>query len=187
MDSLRGQLLIASPHLMDPNFRQTVVFLIEHHQEGALGVVLNRPSTMPLDEMWQQLGNASLSLGNQERVVYFGGPVEGHVLCLHTHQEASETEFVPGVHLATDPERIRLALSAMSQHCRVFWGYAGWGEGQLEAELRFGGWLLLPASADLVFHNDLESFWKEAVSLAGEALLRSSLHLRKFPDDPEIN
>ncbi len=187
MDSLRGHLLIASPHLSDPNFRQTVVLLVEHHDEGALGIVLNRPSTMTLNDMWSQLGNAPLSVTHQQQVIYFGGPVEGHIFCLHAHRDASESEVVPGVYLANNPELIRVAIRAEADPCRVFWGYAGWGEGQLDAELRFGGWLLLPASSDLVFRDDLETLWKSCVSLAGEELLRSSLHLHRFPQDPELN
>ncbi len=184
MNSLRGQFLIASPQLPDPNFARTVILMVEHHDDGALGLVLNRKTDMSLDSFWHHVDPLPCPCQQQ---MCLGGPVEGYLLCLHANPEYSEGEVVHGVHLATRPEHIRGAVDCNGSQCRVFWGYAGWGAGQLEAELGIGGWLTTPACSQLVFQTDVDSLWQHVISRSGENILREALKIHEFPPKPGLN
>ena len=181
MDSLQGQLLIASPHLPDPNFARSVVFMIEHNKEGALGLIVNMPTDTTLRELWTQVESTPCEcLGS----VMLGGPVQGPVMSLHGHRNFSETEVIPGVHIATQRENIRGVVLRNEAPFRIFSGYAGWGAGQLEHELEAGGWLTIPASAELIFTSEIHELWKQVVNLSGRSILRDVLKIDEFPDDP---
>lgn len=165
MDSLRGQLVVATPMLGDPNFAHSVVFLLDHNDEGALGIVLNRPSgadvasTLP---HWDTLALAP-------EVMFVGGPVQPEaVVALGLADAATEAvqPVVPGiaiVDLRADP----LALTDEVQGLRLFAGYAGWGGGQLEAEIDEGGWFVVDAVPDDVFGDDPEHLWVRVLSRQG--------------------
>ena len=183
MSSIRGKFLVASPHLQDPNFQQTVVFMIEHNDEGALGVILNRPADLAFSELWNAVSTAPL-LGDAR--VLLGGPVSGYLICLHSAPEETASEVIPGVRFTSDPLAIQRVLLEAQGECRIFWGYAGWGAGQLESEMEVGGWLVVDAQLDAIFADDVGDVWRMAVSAAGESLLRDCLHLPPFPD-PEWN
>jgi putative transcriptional regulator len=184
MDSLQGHFLVASPHLPDPNFARTVVLLIEHHAQGAMGLVLNRPSATSLRTLWQQVEDSPCQ---SEQCVCVGGPVQGPVVALHGHREFSEVEVLPGVHVATQRHNIRGLVQFNEPPFRIFTGYAGWGAGQLEEELNLGGWLTIEATVDMVFTNDLAGLWQFALNLSGREFLRDTLGIDNFPDDPSVN
>ena len=146
MESLQGYFLLASPHLSDGNFFRSVVFMLRHDDEGALGLVLTRP-THPAalednddaDELPSQLGE----LGE----VFWGGPVPGPLLALHAYEKYSQGEVVPGVYYCAD-EAMILKLMKKKGPVRFFVNYSGGGSGQLEDELEAGGWLLTKATAE---------------------------------------
>ena len=184
MESLRGKFLIASPHLPDPNFARTVVLMVEHHEEGALGLVVNRSSHIRLESFWQQIDTQPCP---SEEFLSLGGPVEGQVMCLHVDPTCSEGQVIPGVHLATQPDLIRTVVQQAVGPFRVYWGYAGWGAGQLESELAVGGWLSIPATDDLVFRDDTDALWKLVVSRSGQQILREALSIGHFPENAELN
>jgi len=179
VDSLRGQLLIAGPGLFDPNFRRTVVLIGEHNEEGALGVVINRPSPVRIDEAVAILS----SLTGPEDRLFVGGPVQPQgavILAEFEHPELAgilvfaSIGFLVG-DLPNTAEGIRRA--------RVFAGYAGWGAGQLEAEVEAGGWIVEPALAEDVFANDPEGLWSAVLRRKGGRYRLMSL----MPFDPSMN
>jgi putative transcriptional regulator len=179
--SLRGQLLVAGPGLHDPNFRRTVVLLGEHGEDGAMGVVLNRPTEISVADAAPPLA----ALVDDDAVVYIGGPVEPRAVVVLADFEdpagagsivLDTVGFLPSdVEDADQVGPIRAA--------RVFAGYAGWASGQLEGELDEGSWLVLPARADDVFRSDPDRLWSDVLRREGGALAVLSL----LPDDPRVN
>ena len=182
MSSLQGQLLIASPGLLDPNFRRTVVLVIEHGDEGAAGIVLNRPSEAPVAEAVPQLED----LAEPEEPVYVGGPVESAAVVVLAEFEEPAEPAVPVLgddvgfaSLEDDPSELR----SETRRRRVFAGYAGWGAGQLEAELESEDWILEPARPDDVFFEDAEALWSSVLRRKGGVYEL----LARIPADPSVN
>jgi len=174
MESLSGTLLVASPHLLDPNFARSVVLLLEHSAEdGALGIILNRPSTSGLDEELPEW----VHLLAEPTVVFIGGPVEPQVAVgLADGLSGSAVDGVGVVDLSAPPGEIDAPV-------RVYAGYAGWSPGQLEAELREGGWIVAPAEPADIFATDPDAVWSAVLRRQpGPTAL-----LATFPVDPEMN
>jgi putative transcriptional regulator len=187
MDSLRGQLLIAGPTLQDPNFQRTVVLVGEHNDEGALGVVLNRPSDTTVGEAVPDLED----LTGDEDPVYVGGPVQpSAVLVLAEYAVPAEApQLVTGAvgFLAIDDEEEDPGHDFHNgndlRRARVFAGYAGWGPGQLESELERDDWIIVESESDDVFDEDATTLW-------ARVLERQGGHLRlvaRMPLDPSTN
>jgi putative transcriptional regulator len=160
--SLRGRLLIATPPLVDPNFDRTVVLMLEHGPDGALGLVLNRPSQTTLDDVFPEWR----SLGSEPAVVFIGGPVSPDAVIALARGEPEELEsFVPvlgnlgTIDLAQDPLDLGGPLDAL----RVFVGYAGWAPGQLENELGEGGWFVVDLERDDPFVAAPERLWRDVL------------------------
>lgn len=179
--SLTGRLLVALPVLEDPNFERAVVLLLDHDEDGALGVVLNRASDVSLHEAlteWSQLAA-------QPAVVFGGGPVEPTAV-------VGLGRTVPG---AADPEweerlgPLRLVDLSTGppdgevEQVRVFAGYAGWGPGQLEAEIEQGAWVSVPAMPEDVFTGDPVGLWPRVLDRQPGRLRL----LARFPEDPALN
>ena len=143
-DSLRGKLLIASPALVDPNFARTVVFITEHNDDGAMGIVLNRPSESSVESVVPQL--AEIAGGEP---IYVGGPVQPEALVLlaeFSNPEAAAWIVVADVGLASADVDLDELADAVRRG-RVYAGYSGWGEGQLEAEIEIDSWISGAAAA----------------------------------------
>lgn len=176
--SLRGQLVVATPVLGDPNFAHTVVFLLDHTEEGALGIVLNRPSESDVADTLPRWDTLAMEPG----VMFVGGPVQPEAvvaLGLADSETASVQPVVPGVgivDLRSDP----LALVGEVRGLRLFAGYAGWGGGQLEAEIDDGGWFVVDAVPDDVFGDDPDQLWVRV--LARQGGLFSTI-----TEDPSLN
>lgn len=183
MKSLAAHVLVASPQLADPNFVHTVVLLIQHTDEGALGVVLNRPTTKPLCELWQEVGEAPCHV---EGPVYLGGPVPGPVMSIHANQFFAEMEILPGVFFAAKKNHLDELVLHKDDPLRVFLGHAGWGPGQLENELEEGAWQTTPATAETIFY-DGSDLWETVRRQIAGATLKSMLHIKHVPDDPSMN
>lgn len=183
-DSTVGQLLIAEPLLGDPNFDRTVVLMIEHTDDGALGVVLNRPTDLEVDAVLSEWSELAAS----PPVLYMGGPVEQNgVLALG--RRAADDAKVPGwtpvlgnvgtVDLHLEPHEVADGLEGI----RFFAGYSGWGGGQLEAELAEGAWLVVPAVTDDVFAPDPDTMWRAVLRRQGGKVSM----LADFPAHPSLN
>jgi len=180
VDSLRGHLLVASPGLLDPNFRRAVVLVTEHSEEGAAGLVLNRPSPVEVAGAVPQL-EPVVDDGEQ---VWVGGPVQPEAVLVLGEFLDPDDAAVPlfgalGFPSLTEPEEI---VPATTRH-RVFAGYAGWGEGQLEAEVADEDWILEPALPDDAFTDDPEDLWRDVLRRKGGIYEL----VARMPEDPRVN
>jgi putative transcriptional regulator len=186
-ESLRGRLLIAGKSLRDPNFFQTVVLILDHGDGGALGVVVNRPSQVRLSTALSQ----HFDLPENDVNIYYGGPVESSALfILHDGKwlHGDEKSVVPGVYVGSSAGEfesvLRAALRGEEQvRFRVFSGCAGWGPGQLEAELSRADWHIQPATREAILYDDPYAAWE---SLLKSAYSQQRL-LPKLEGDPGLN
>lgn len=181
--SLQGHFLVASPLLPDPNFARTVVLMIEHGSQGTWGLVLNRPGCHRVKRGKQGVDDDSDA---PDFPLYVGGPVEGPLLALHDASELAESTACPGVFLSLSKEPLERLLLRTQIQCRLFRGYAGWAEGQLEDELKAGGWFVLPSTAELVFAPP-DDIWPQLMREIGERLLAPILGPHVYPVDPSMN
>ncbi|MFP4146005.1 MAG: YqgE/AlgH family protein [Phycisphaeraceae bacterium] len=149
MDSLQGQILVASPLLEDPNFQRSVSLMVEHDAgQGAVALVLNRPTPTSLRQAWLRVSELPC---RHEEPLHLGGPCEGPLMVLHTVPELAQVEVLPGLYFSTDGEQVEQLVSEGAGPMRFFTGYAGWSPGQLEAELATGSWIPLPAEREEIF------------------------------------
>jgi putative transcriptional regulator len=183
VESLRGQLLVASPSLIDLNFRRTVLLVGEHGDEGAMGVVLNRPSDTTVAEAAEGLA----PLVEAGDVVHVGGPVspEAVVVLAEVDDPSLTAELVLGDagFLRGDLDLEDVATADLVRRARVFAGYAGWTPGQLEAELETTDWLVEPALPDDLFAPPEHDLWAEVVRRKGG----SYRLVATMPFDPTLN
>jgi putative transcriptional regulator len=171
-------LLIAMPTMMDPNFHQTVTYICEHSDQGTLGIVINRPLDIDLSEIFEQLSLQQADAGSATSPILRGGPVQmEHGFVIHDSTEKWETTaaVTDSINVTTS----RDILSAMAaghgpQRAVVALGYAGWGAGQLEAEIAANAWLNAPASNDILFNTPFEERWQRAAELLGVDLMTIS-------------
>jgi putative transcriptional regulator len=182
MDSLEGHLLLASPSLLDQNFVRTVVLLIQHNEDGALGLVLNRPTSKTVQELWHQVGESPCSC---QRPVYLGGPVSGPLMAIHGKQDLAEIEIVSGIFFAAKKHNLDQLVNHDDLY-KVFIGHAGWGPGQLEGEIDQGAWSTTPATSDDVF-DDGEDLWLRLMRRAESSSLQAMLNIKHVPPDVSLN
>jgi putative transcriptional regulator len=183
MDSLQGHFLVASPHLADGNFNRSVVLLVKHDEEGAFGLVLNRPTTSRVGDVWREVAQETIDTGE---MIYIGGPVTTALVSLHTLKSAAEMTALPGVHFSASPEHLHEVIHAKGKPFRFFSGYSGWGAQQLEGELEAGGWLVTNATAELVF-SDSEELWERIVRVIAEDILAPVVPKKHAPKSPGLN
>jgi putative transcriptional regulator len=178
--SLTGQLLVASPGLFDPNFRRTVVLVTEHNEEGAAGLVLNRPTEAEVSEVVPQLE----SLVDDGELIYMGGPVQPNgVLVLGEFLDPTDAA-VPlfgslGFPSLEAPEEV----VPLTTRRRIFAGYAGWGSGQLEDELAREDWILEQAKNDDAFTEAPDELWADVLRRKGGIYEL----VARMPEDPSVN
>jgi putative transcriptional regulator len=184
MTSLQGNLLVASPKLADPNFFHAVVLIVQHNDEGALGLVLNRPLQTTVREMWQEVGDG----GDCEidGPLHQGGPCEGPLMVVHGDEERAEMKIRGGIYFCTSRERIEKLVDGTNGPAKFFVGYAGWTAGQLESEMGEGSWLTAPADAKSVFEGD-EHLWTDLVRAISRAAVTHLVDPKRIPDDPSVN
>lgn len=180
-ESLAGQLLLASPSLLDPNFARTVVLVGVHSEEGAMGVVLNRPSTVTIGEAAPALGYA---VGDSEPV-FVGGPVQPRsIVFLGEFLDPSIAGLlVLGRIGFPAPEASIEELLEATARRRVFAGYAGWGSGQLEQEVAGGDWIAEAALPQDVFSDVPDVLWASVLTRMGG----SYALIARMPLDPSVN
>jgi putative transcriptional regulator len=181
MDSARGKLLIAGPSLLDPNFWRTVVLVIEHTEEGALGVVLNRPSETTVGEAVPQLEEL-VELAEQ---LFIGGPVQpSAVIVLGEFEDPTDAALLAFAEVGvlgtgSSPEESSVGLRSG----RAFVGHAGWGPGQLDGEIERGDWILEPAVLQDAFTAEASELWSEVLTRKGG----NYALLARMPPDPSVN
>ena len=161
-------LLLSMPQLQDPNFARAVVLLCDFEPEGAFGLVLNKPTEMAASEMVKL---EPAVVGGNTLPLCIGGPVEpqrGWILLADPPQDRDYRTICEGVYLSTSPVLLRNVLEASSApRARVLAGYAGWGPGQLDAELAQSSWLISSVDVDLVFDVDPAAMWETAIRRLG--------------------
>ena len=178
----KGRLLVASPSLSDPNFRRAVVLLLEHSDEGALGLVLNRPTPLVAREALP--GTLAESMPDDERV-YQGGPVQPEAVIVLA--DFADTTLAASVAFdrvgIVDPDADASRLGEAVRAIRAYGGYAGWGEGQLEQEFAEEAWIdASPASED-VFGDDPDGLWSRVLERKGGAWRL----IARMPENPSVN
>ncbi len=165
--TLEGKILIAMPNLLDPNFYRTVVLIVEHDDEGALGLVLNRVSALTTQELCINQGVIWRGRNEQVRV---GGPVQPTSLwILHRMEREGEdsTPISADCYLTTSLEGLGDVAEAEGEGRRIFAGYSGWGDAQLDDEVREGIWLVADPDGTLIFEAGAGSLWEEALRKVG--------------------
>ena len=183
MAFLQGQFLVASPHLCDPNFFRAIVLMVQHDEEGAFGLILNRVLDRTVTEVWELLAERACECSLP---LHVGGPVEGPIVALHDDPMLAEQEVVPGVFFAAEQENLDRLVRQDEHRFRIFCGYAGWGAGQLEGEMEAGGWLVAPASSEDIF-CDVDRAWENVSKKINLDILATGVRLRHVPDDPSWN
>lgn len=183
MTSLAAHLLIAAPQLGDPNFHRTVVLIMRHTPEGAFGVVLNRPTNRTIRDVWAQLGAPPCEAND---CLHLGGPVVGPLLALHRSAELGEISVLPDIYCSTEKSHLETLIENDVQPRRLFVGYAGWGEGQLESELATGSWLTMAAEPEHLF-DPPDDLWRAVSRAIGERRFLSKLNLKHIPPDVSLN
>jgi putative transcriptional regulator len=169
--TLTGQLLVAMPHMADSRFARTVVYLCAHSAEGAMGLVVNRLiDSLSFHSLLDQLG---LEANGEalEMPVHFGGPVEssrGFVLHSADYIQDSTLVIDEDIALTATIDVLKAIASGAGPRQRVLaLGYAGWGAGQLDAEIQANGWLMVPADHELVFGVDNDTKWERSMAKIG--------------------
>ena len=179
MESLQGKLLVSSPSLVDPNFRKTVVLIAHHDEEGAMGLVLSRPSDVAAVDAVPSLD----LLPGARDPVFVGGPVQPEafmVLAEFDDVNEAAAPIMGGLgFMPADAEPDELSIRRM----RLFAGYSGWGIGQLEAELAESSWIVVDAEADDAFADDPDELWRTVLHRKGGPFAL----MENMPFDPGLN
>ncbi|MFN3605016.1 MAG: YqgE/AlgH family protein [Leptonema sp. (in: bacteria)] len=176
--SLKGYFLIAETNMLDPNFKNTVVFLIEHNEEGAFGLIVNRKSELHLVDILPEFENQR----GRSTPIYLGGPVQQeflfgiHSRLLDKNISSTAIEVIPNVYF--EPGFRNLEFYFKDEYweslppddrpkIHLYLGYSGWGPKQLEREIREGSWILHPATSKIIFHQKPEEGWRDALRQKG--------------------
>jgi putative transcriptional regulator len=183
MSSPHGNLLVASPKLGDPNFFRAVVLLVRSSEDGALGLILNRPSNTPLTKVW---GDVSQAPCTTEAVIYHGGPCPGPLMALHTDESLAESEVLPELYFATAKEKIEELVLKPETSVRFYAGYAGWTAGQLDTELNEGAWFTTDAKPEHAFWPS-DDLWDRLCHELASTTRLAGIKMKHEPPDPSMN
>jgi putative transcriptional regulator len=185
MTSLQSHLLIATPELAEP-FNHSVVLLVRHNADGALGLILNRRTSAQLKEAWDKLSDVPC---HREASIFLGGPCEGPLVALHTHEFLLELEVMPGLYFCAGKEKLETLASQNDEETpsvKFFAGYSGWTAGQLENEIARGSWSVMPATPQHVFAHE-DELWNRSRRFVADAAWRSRLGIKGAPSDLRVN
>ena len=169
--SLTNHFLIAMPGLEDPNFSRTVTYICEHNEQGAMGIIINRPMEIRLGEVLDQLDIDIQDRAANDQIVYLGGPIQtdrGFVLHAGAATFDSTLKVTSEIHVTTSRDILEaMAIGNGPTHSLVALGYAGWSSGQLEQELSSNSWLSGPADIATLFTVPAPERWQAAAQLLG--------------------
>ena len=187
MKTLQGQFLVAAPKLTDPNFFRSVVLMVQHNDEGALGLIVNRPLDTSVQKAWEQVSEDACEV---EGYLHQGGPCDGPLMVVHTDEDLGQIEVMPGVHFSTEKDVVEELVTKGDDDLRIkfFVGYAGWAPGQLERELSEGSWQVTSATAEQVFQADAgEDQWTALRREIARATSFPWIDPKRIPPDPTVN
>ena len=174
--SLTNHLLIAMPSLNDPNFEQSVSYICEHNNEGAMGIVINHPMDLSFADLCEQLEIEITDMDTAAYPIFDGGPVEvdrGFILHTPIGDWESTLEITKDIGLTMSQDIIEAIANGYSsdnsppEHFIITLGYAGWSEDQIEDEIAANAWLNVPATNEILFHTVTEKRWTAAAALLG--------------------
>jgi putative transcriptional regulator len=185
MESLQGQFIVASTKLADPNFFRTVVLIVRHNEEGAMGMVVNRPASLTVREVWEKVSQSDCE---SKEHIHLGGPCPGPLMALHGRIDLADLEVRSGIYFTADPQSIAQLVGQTHTTVRFFAGYAGWGPEQLEKEISAGAWVVAPASDEEIFAVD-NSLWERLITgqRREAGWLADALGIRHIPPEPSMN
>jgi putative transcriptional regulator len=164
---LTGQLVVATEAMKDPRFVESVIYMVSHDAEGALGLIVNRPlAEGPLDDLLKGFG-VELKAPKGEIIIHYGGPVgsrQGFVLHSEDVLLENSTKVSDGIAMTSDVKLLQAVAEGKGPRQILFMlGYAGWGPGQLEAEIKAHSWFVIPGDKSLIFAKDAERKWGQAM------------------------
>jgi putative transcriptional regulator len=183
MKSLQGYFLIASAKLLDPNFFHSVILVVQHDENGAIGLVLNQPTQMTIAQAWSQISQAPYE---NSALVHQGGPCEGPLMVLHARESAAQVAVLPGVYFSNQADSITSLVELDADPMRFFVGYAGWQAMQLESEIAESAWMVLPASAAEVFDAPADQ-WTVLTRRFQRSTAVANIDPKLIPRDPSMN
>ncbi len=183
MKTLEGHLLIAMPDLMSPIFSRSVILMIDHDEDGAMGVILNRPTEATATDLAGKVMDEDFVW---DKPLSLGGPVPGPLMVLHSEPDLADREILPGVFLTLDAPKAQELLTRKAEPSLFVVNYSGWGPGQLEGEFDRDSWLALPADVAHVFGRD-DDLWEAVVKQANARKLSEFFGIREIPPDPTFN
>jgi len=183
---LKGKVLIASPKLLDPNFAKSVVLIVQHDENGAMGLIINRATQTTVRDAWTQV--SAVPYPNDDPL-FQGGPCDGPLLVLHKEAIHGQMEILNGIWLSSDAGSVKALVSDATEPIKFFVGYAGWSPQQLEAELSEGSWIVAEIDSSSILFTPGE-FWEYLQVQARQAShtsLRPAIDPRLIPPDPSVN
>jgi putative transcriptional regulator len=187
MDSpLKGKVLIASPKLTHSAFERSVVLIVQHDENGAMGLVINRALETTVREAWTQV--SSIPYPNDDPL-FQGGPVEGPLIVLHKDEARGQMQVTEGIWLSSDANAVKSLVDDAVEPMKFFVGYAGWSPLQLEAELAEGAWTVDEIDGAQVLATPPE-VWEELQSHGrrfGRPSTRPAIDPKRIPPDPSVN
>jgi putative transcriptional regulator len=184
MKSLKGQLLIATPHLLAPFFTRSVILMLEHNEEGAMGVILNHPTDATISDIAEAVFQESFEW---DKTLCLGGPVPGPLMVIHALEDLADQEVLSGVFSTIEASKVQEAIRRRAEPSLVIANYSGWGPGQLEGEFDLDSWLILPATVEYTFWTGSKDLWDVVVKEVNAKKLSEFLGLREMPPDPSLN
>lgn len=169
--SLTGQFIIAMPNLQDMNFDQSVTYICEHDENGCFGLIINKPTEVTLSEVIAEMKIEAAEDAPVDERIFLGGPVQpdrGFILHNPPGDWSSSLKVNDQIALTTSKDILEaIARNDGPEHSIVALGYAGWGPGQLEAEMAANSWLNCPADQQIIFHTPAADRWKAAADVLG--------------------
>jgi putative transcriptional regulator len=184
MKSLKGHLLIAAPQLSAPIFARSVILMLDHNEDGAIGVILNQPINTVVTDLAGKIFDDDFEW---DKPLHLGGPVPGSLTVLHTLEKLGDQEIIPGVFVTLDVETVHKVIHRRPEPSLVIANYSGWGPGQLEGEFQGDSWITLPATPEHVFWTGRGEIWKVATGAVNSRKLSEFLRLKEMPLDPSLN
>ncbi len=181
---LQGQLLLASPELVDPSFFHAAVLIVQHDESGAMGLVINRPTNVTLAQAWQ----SDLIPCDVHSPLYQGGPCDGPLMVLHAHEEHAQVEVGDGLFFSIDKDAIQSLVAQKIPPMKFFAGYAGWAAGQLDAEMAQNAWTVAAPNSVDVLADAGDELWRRLYrQQAGGGIFFANIPPQALPRDASSN
>jgi putative transcriptional regulator len=184
MQSLKGHLLIATPQLNAPLFARSVILMLDHNEQGAIGVILNQPISTQVSDFAGKIFEEDFEW---RKNLHLGGPVPGSLIVVHALDGLADSEIVPGVYVTFDASLVQTIIRQRPEPSLIIANYSGWGPGQLEGEFNWDSWITLPATSDNVFWESEKDLWRVVSNEVNARRLTEFLGLRNVPVDPGLN